>query len=288
MFRCIILALFAVFAITFLPSAAHAQPPLGTAQWKTEGTPMPQTNTRFLLFNELQSQPLGYNNRTFGVDLEWTTKGGDWEFRPAPPAPGVNDRRRRALTNTETVAMFNWRTRRYLVHQSRSLGRAELEWSKTPGFQWKVDRQFDGKLALFNEKVQSHLVYERKTLGINLGWAKLPPETKILSLPVQQPFGGFHSLVGTLDIGAAGKVTAIRNDRSGNLVRFVRPGKTTQDCAVPNFTIMVPAGQSLKRGDIKTLFGSETPRLPLRVVACVAQGERVSFSVPLSIDVQRG
>lgn len=288
MFRSITLALFAVLAVTLLPSAAHAQPPLGTAQWKTEGTPTPQTNTRFLLFNELQSQPLGYNNRTFGVDLEWTTKGGDWEFRPAPPAPGVNDRRRRALTSTETVAMFNWRTRRYLVHQSRSLGRAELEWSKTPSFQWKVDRQFDGKLALFNEKVQRHLVYERKTLGVNLGWAKLPPQTLVMQLPVQQPFGGFHSLVGALSIGGAAKVTAIRNDRSGNLLRFVRPGKTTKDCAVPNFTIMVPAGQSLKPGDIKTLFGSETPQLPLRVVACVAQGERVGSSVPLTVEIQRG
>lgn len=195
---------------------------------------------------------------------------------------------RSAACSNDTAAARNAVACARIVSGARSSAWAELEWSRTPGFQWKVDRQFDGKLALFNEKVQSHLVYERKTLGINLGWAKLPPETKILSLPVQQPFGGFHSLVGTLDIGAAGKVTAIRNDRSGNLVRFVRPGKTTQDCAVPNFTIMVPAGQSLKPGDVKALFGSETPRLPLRVVACVAQGERVSFSVPLSIDVQRG
>lgn len=273
-FRRIIPALLLALTAALAPAAAQADTPPGAVQWTAKNLGSLKTATPMSLVNTEVGKQLGYGNRTFGIDLDWTSSGGRFEFRAATDSVNIRDHRRRAVTETENVSLYNTKTKRYVVFKKRGVSKAELEWSKTQSAQWQVHAQSGAKFALFNTQVGRYLDYQFKNYGINLGWFETattaPVQSFSVALSPQPVVQGFIPFAGSFGGGTQGKLLTVQNASDANTLRFVKPGKSTADCASADATITVAPRASLTADQLKTLYGSATPRLPVNFLACVS------------------
>jgi hypothetical protein len=270
----------ALAALATAPAAAHAAAPDAAHQWEARGAGSVRTATSYSLFNTKINSRLGYDNRVFGVDLGWTSDGGQFEFRR--DSGNVRDHRRTAISETENVAIYNTKTRRYLKYYRRGETKAELEWSTTPVLEWQVQRQSGSRFALFNDRVDRYLVYQFKNYGINLGWlAPGPPPVQSFSvgLTAQPIVQGWVPYLGAFGGGTQGTLLSVQNASQSATLLFVKPGRQTSQCSDPTATVPVAPRAMMTADQLKTLYGSATPRLPVTFLACLTTPTPQSISL---------
>ena len=280
--NCILCAVFAALALAALPFASKAAP-AAAKQWNVNNTDRMSPATEYELYNT--TEQLGYDNRTFGVDLGWVGhSGGYFEFlRKAPP--GVRDHRG-PIAADENVAIYNTKTRRYLMYYDRADTKAELEWSNTPVYEWQIqDQSASGgrvHFALFNSRVKKYLVHKVQNYGINLGWLNdSPPAPKSFSLALsaQQITQGWVPYKGSFGQNTKGNLLSVENASQNATLMFVKPGKSTNDCSDPNATVRVAPRGMMTADQMKTLYGSAAPRLAINFLACLTTPAPQSISL---------
>src|SRR5438132_7577377 len=232
-----------------------------------------------------RTSQLGYENRNFGVNLGWVGHGGGWfEFLRQAPA-GVRDHRVGPIASDENVALYNTKTRRYLMYVDRADTKAEVEWSSTPVYEWRIqDQSASGgrvHFALFNNRVKKYLVYKFQNYGINLGWLNNAPAAQSFSVAMsaQQINQGWVPYLGTFGQNTRGNLLTAQNASQSATLLFVKPGKSTTDCSDPNATVRVAPHAMMTADQMKTLYGSATPRLPIKFLACLTTPTPQSISL---------
>jgi hypothetical protein len=269
-FRAVLLG--SVAAIV-LPAVCKAAPS-AARQWNVDKTNQISYETDYALYNN--GSQIGYENRTFGVDLgRGIHNGGFFAFlRKAPP--GKRDRRLGPIASDENVAIFNTKTLRYLMFYARGDVKAELEWTNTPVYEWQIQDQSssDGRVhfALFNTRVKKYLVYKVQNYGINLGWlaeTAPQPQSFSLALKAQQITNGWVPYLGTFGQNIKGKVISVQNANQKATLMFVKPSQSTINCGDPNATVRVAPRAMMTADQMKLLYGSPTPRPPINFLACI-------------------
>jgi hypothetical protein len=171
------LARFAVLILTSLAFLAVPSSAFGAERLQWSITPKanlggPDAGPTYSLNNDTGGG-LSYGRRVFGIDLVWSG-GSQWQFRR------TNPRDHRQIQPTETVALYNTRVRRYLNYGSQRFG-INLVWSSTPRYQWRVAEgqiqtpgptQGNVRSYLYNAAAGAYLIYQRRSVGINLGWQR--------------------------------------------------------------------------------------------------------------------
>jgi hypothetical protein len=272
----------AAIALAAVPAAAQAATPDAARQWDARGAATVQTASPYSLFNTKNNSQVGYDNRVFGIDLGWVKDGGQFEFRRNTGSPNVRDHRRGAIAETENVAIYNTKTRRYLKYYKRGDWKAELEWDRSPVYEWQVRGQAGARFALFNDRVDRYLVHQVKNYGINLGWlAEGPPPVQTFSVgmsaqPVTQ---GWVPYLGSFGGGTKGSLLSVQNASGSATLLFVKPGKQTSQCGDPSATVPLAPRASLTAQQLTALYGSATPRLPVTFLACVTTPTPQSVSL---------
>ena len=240
----ILIALLGLLALAAVPTASQVAPP-AARQWNVLNANQLSYAVEYKLYNT--TEHIGYENRTFGVDLGWVSSahGGLFEFlRQAPP--GTRDHRKGPIASDANVAIYNTKTRRYLKYYKRGDTEAELEWSSTPVYEWQIqDQSASGgrvHFALFNNRVKKYLVHQFKNYGINLGWLNnAPPMPQSFSVPMsaQQITNGWVPYRGSFGQNTKGNLLTVQNASQSATLLFVKPGKSTTDCSDPNATVRV-------------------------------------------------
>jgi hypothetical protein len=158
--------LITVLVALAFPASALA---VGRLQWTLTPKNLGQPNgaTPYTLGNDTGGT-LRYGNRLFGVDLVWGGGALQWELRHNTP---TNVRDHRVIPATETVALYNRATRRYLASGFQRFG-VDLVWVTTPRYQWRVyegqDVNGNVRVKLYNTVRSAYLIYGSQTVGINL------------------------------------------------------------------------------------------------------------------------
>jgi hypothetical protein len=281
----IVSVLAAAVALAAAPAASQAAVPDAAHQWEVRSAAAPVKNgTSYSLFNTKNGSQLGHDNRVFGVDLGWVRDGGQFEFRRNTGNPNVRDHRSFPITETENVAIYNTKTRRYLKYYKRGEWKAELEWSRTPVHEWQVRRQSGGsavRFALFNDRVDRYLVHQVKNYGINLGWLREGPPPVMsasVALTAQPVVQGWIPFLGSFGGGTAGTLLSVQNASQSATLLFVKPGRSTTQCSDPAATVPVAPRASMTADQMKTLYGASTPRLGVTFLACVASTTPTSLT----------
>ena len=257
-----------------LPFTSEAAP-TAAKQWNINHENRASFAVEYELYNK--SAQLGYEDRTFGVDLGWVgNNGGHFEFRRLAPAR-TTDHRRGLIAGDENVAIYNTKTRRYLIYYKRGDTKAELEWSSNPAYEWQIqDQSASGgrvHFALFNDRVDKYLISQTKNYGINLGWLNnTPPAPQSFSVAMspQQIIQGWVPYLGSFGRNTRGNLLSVQNASQIGTLMFVKPGKTTNNCSDPNATVRVAPGAKMTLDQMKILYGAETPRLPINFLACLS------------------
>ncbi len=263
--------LIGALALIALPAVSVAAPS-AAKQWSVDKTDQISNETEYALYNG--SRKLGYENRTFGVDLGWVN-GGFFFFVRKTPA-GRRDRRMGPIGGNEDVAIFNTKRNDYLKYYERGAARAELEWNDTPVYEWQIqDQSASGgrvHFALFNSRVKKYLVYQFKNYGINLGWLSQGPPTPLsfsVAMSEQPITNGWVPYLGTFGKNTKGNLLSVQNASQKATLMFVKPGQSTNNCSDPNATVLVAPRGMMTADQMKTLYKSATPRLPINFLACL-------------------
>ncbi len=264
--------LLGVLALIAMPVVSEAAPP-AAKQWSVDKTNQISNETEYALYNG--SRKLGYDNRTFGVDLGWVN-GGFFFFVRKTPA-GRRDRRIGLIGGNEDVALFNTKRNAYLKYYRRGDAKAELEWNDdTPVYEWQIqDQSASGgrvHFALFNSRVKKYLVYKVQNYGINLGWlVATPPQPQSFSLAMtaQQITNGWVPYLGTFGQNIKGNLLSVQNASQKATLLFVKPRQSTNNCSDPNATVRVAPRGMMTPDQMKLLYGSATPRPPISFLACI-------------------
>ena len=279
----IVAALIAAFVFAALPASSEAAP-AAARQWNVNYADQLSYAVEYELYNT--SEQIGYENRTFGVDLGWVRNGGHFEFRRQVP-PGTTDHRKGPIPADANVAIYNTKTRRYLKYYDRGDTKAELEWSDTPVYQWQLQDQSAASggrvhFALFNTRVKKYLVHKVQNYGINLGWYNVTPpapQSFSVALSAQQITNGWVPYLGSFGQNTKGNLLTVQNASQAATLLFVKPGKSTSDCSDPNATLRVAPRGVFTADQMKTLYGSATPRLPINFLACLTTPTPQSISL---------
>jgi hypothetical protein len=266
------------------PGVAAAQAPDAAHQWTVDSAYGGiKQGRQYKLFN--RGSQIGYDNRVFGVDLGWTKKGGEFVFFKNTGNPNVRDHRARPIAEDENVAIYNTKKRAYLRYHKRGPWKAELEWDRSPQYQWQVRRQEGSgtvRFALFNDKVDKFLVYQHKNYGINLGWLEQgPPPVQSFSVPLSaQPVTqGWVPYLGSFGGGTRGRLLSVQNASQTATLLFVKPGRSTTQCGDPSATVPVPPRAQMTAEQLKALYGSSAPALPVTFLACLTTPAPQSISL---------
>lgn len=264
--------LIGALALIALPAVSVAAQ-TAAKQWSVDKADQINNETEYVLYN-LGSQ-LGYENRTFGVDLGRGARGGFFFFVRQAPS-GKRDRRVGPIGGDDKVAIFNTKTLRYLMFYPRGDVKAELEWTNTPAYEWQIqDQSASGgrvHFALFNSRVKKYLVYKEQNYGINLGWlAQTPPQPQSFSLAMraQQITNGWVPYLGAFGQNIKGNVISVQNASQKATLMFVKPGQSTVNCSDPNATVRVAPRAMMTADQMKLLYRSATPRPPINFLACL-------------------
>lgn len=280
--RSLLIAVLALVTVAALPGVAQADAPSGAKQWRVANASSVSSGTEYQLFNTTGGR-LGYDNRTFGVDLGWNkgSNGGHFEFRRDSGKPNVRDHRTGPLAEDQRVAIYNTRTRKYLRFHERGEWKAGLEWDRSPQYQWELRGQQGAGFALFNTKKQRYLIHQFKNYGINLGWLENAPTTRSASVPMsaQQVVQGWVPFLGSFGGGLNGTLQSVQNASSTATLLFIKPGRRTEQCGDPTATVPLPPRATMTAEQRTTLYGSATPRLPLTFVACLTTPTQQSVTL---------
>jgi hypothetical protein len=278
-----LVGLLALVVALAVPGVAAAKDyKLEAQQWSVSAAAL-KTGTSYKFRNLANNSQLGYGKRTWGVDLDWTTSGGDWQFMPDSGNPNIRDHRARPFGADEAVAIYNTKSRKFLFSESRNFG-INLGWSSAPRYQWKADRNSSGEVSLYNTQARDHVVYGQRPYGINLRWLKdvkrdaqangvgsLHDATVTMTAqPVVQgylPFLGYYGGGGTKAV-----LTKVTNAQSNAQINFVKPGYSTTQCGQSGATVPLGPSQTMTADQMKAAFGTSAPSLANRVpfLACVA------------------
>ena len=251
----------ALLALAVVPAAASAANPL---QWTVNNNAGRQLSagTEYELVNVGGGSRIGYQSRT-GVDLGWTSSGGNFEFRRGNP------RDHRSIRPDEPMAIYNTKTRKYLVYASQTFG-INLDWSSSPLYQWKIT-QSGSRFSLYNTVIRDYVVYGSRLWGINLVWAGLTGQgdgIKQMSVPMTfSSFSWVHD--GDLLRQFAGKPGLDRQDvltkvqnAGGEPLYFIKCN-IELSCTLTNATVYTLApGATMTPDQMKTAFGTENPQVP--------------------------
>jgi len=273
--------LIGALSLIALPHVSEAAPP-AAKQWNVNNADQISYETDYELYN--RSSQIGYENRTFGVDLGWV-RGGLFAFlRKAPP--GKRDRRLGPIAGDDNVAIFNTKTLRYLMFYTRGDVKAELEWTNTPVYEWQIQDQLasGGRVhfALINIRVKKYLVYKIQNYGINLGWlidTTPAPKSFSVGMPAQQITNGWVPYLGNFGQNSRGNLLSAQNASQTATLLFVKPGKSTSDCSDPSATVRIAPRGMVTADQMKILYGSTTPRLPIKFLACITTPMPQSISL---------
>ena len=264
---------------TAAPVVSKAEVPPETHQWEVHHSTELSYNVDYMLFNQKKKQQLGYENRKLGndVDLDWVGNlGGLFNFKPKA-SRNVRDHRRGPIPEDADVAIFNTETKRYLTYEKFDNTQAELEWTRTPAYEWQFHDQKKetnvASFALFNSRVKKYLVLQGKVRGIDLGWFDTsPPMSFSVAMTAQQVIQGWVPYLGTFPgFGiSTGNLLTVQNASQNVTLFFVKPGKSTINCGDSDATVRVAPAATMTADQMKTLYGSAPPRLPINFLACIS------------------
>lgn len=281
----------AALTVAAAPGGAAAAVSRTDAKQWTAGGASPTLNTSYSFKNLVNNSYVKYGSRTFGINLVWGSSSAQWTFMPRAP-PNTRDHRRRPMVQNEPVAIYNSVKRAYLVYGSQTWG-VNLTWSRNPVYEWRVETDArTGRASLYNTDARDYVVYGERSFGINLRWLKdvqreaaqnapgsLHDATVSLNAqPVIQgyvPFLGFYG--GGVNFNAV--VTRISNPAGGAPLFFVKPGRSTEQCADPNATTYLAPGATMTADQLRLLYGSTQPSLKNQIafVACAITQQRTVF-----------
>ena len=265
-----------------MTAAVRAQDASAAKEWNVNNTSQISYGEPYELYDK--TSQIGYGERTFGVNLDWVGhSGGTFEFRRQAPA-NTTDHRKGPIGPTENVSIYNSKSQKYLVYQIRGDTEAELGWSGAPSYEWQIQAQTPSSgrvyFALYNTKVKKYLVYQVKNYGINLGWLSGPGgETRSFSVAMsaQQVVNGWVPYLGSM--AGPGHLLSVQNASQTATLLFIKPGKSTTDCSDPMATVAVGPRASMTADQMKTLYGSASPPLPVNFLACLTTPTPASISL---------
>jgi hypothetical protein len=287
MIRNVIFPIFvAALALAAVPVTAQVAVPADAHQWEVPHANGVSYGVDYMLHNQKNKKQIGYENRTMGdeADLDWVGNfGGLFSFNRKAPA-GTRDHRTGPIAENADVAIYNTEVRRYLTYKKFDDTIAELEWTNTPAYEWQLHDQKGtsvASFALFNSRVRKYLVLQSKTRGINLGWYKTPtgPQSYTVAMSAQPVTQGWIPYRGTFGVGTRGVLLSARNSSPSATLMFVKPGSSTSMCSNPTATLRVAPRAAMTADQMKTLYGSETPRLPITFLACISAPTSQSISL---------
>lgn len=294
-----LLALFFIhlFAVT---GKAHEQAK-DILDWQVRGVGREvYANKPYGLMNTTLGKSLMYGYREYGINLCWSlpTSRPNFVFKPKSD-PDSKER----IKHGEKFAIYV-EGGGYLNYESRRWG-INLDYSDHPSYEWEIRGGMNGDLveawtdiALFNHVEKDYMVYCPRDWGINLRWWK---DTELSKVPADEttttiylephlvpqgivPYTARFPLLGS-SMGTLKKIEIPHQDRNGNLVvAFVRSGYTTAQCLIPNAVVLLGEGDTMPEHDMKALFGTFTPSLPVEFVACVSRPV-VSGIYPVAINI---
>ena len=274
--------LIGALALIAMPVVSEAAPP-AAKQWSVDKTNQINNETEYALYNG--GRKLGYDGRVFGVDLGW--KNGGFFFFVLKRPDGRRNRNIGLIAEDDNVAIFNTKRNAYLKYYQRGDYEAELEWSdRTPAYEWQIhDQSASGgrvHFALFNSRVKKYLVYQFKNYGINLGWlvqTSPQPQSFSLAMRAQPIINGWVPYLGAFGQNLKGNVLSVQNASQNATLLFVRPGQSTNNCSDPNATLRVAPRGMMTPDQMKLLYRSATPRLPISFLACLTTPTPQSISL---------
>jgi hypothetical protein len=279
----ILSALLAILTLAAICGRSEAAP-FAAKQWSVNNTDQISFGTDYELYNK--TSQLGYDHRTFGIDLGWVGHSGGYFQFMRWAASGVRDHRRGPVAGDEDVAIYNTMARRYLKYYRRGDTEAELDWSSTPVYEWQIqDQSASGgrvHFALFNSRAKKYLIYEVKNYGINLGWlnsAPPAPQSFSVAMSAQQITQGWVPYLGSFGQNTRGNLLTVQNASQNATLLFVKPGKSTNDCSDRNATVPLAPRGMMTADQMKTLYGSATPRLAINFLACLTTPTPQSISL---------
>lgn len=273
--------LIGALALIALPAVSEAAP-YEAKQWSVDKTDRISNETEYVLYNH-RGGKIGYENRTFGVDLGWVN-GGFFVF-VRKTQEGRRDRQIRPLSTEANVALYNTKRNAYLKYYFRGDSKAELEWSDTPVYEWQIQDQSasGGRVyfALFNTVLKEYLVYQSKNYGINLGWLRhTRPRSLTVAMKAQQITQG--RILYLANFGGqkkSGNLLSVQNASQTATLMFVKPGRSTNDCSDPRATVRIAPRAMVTADQMKILYGVATPLLPIKFLACITTPAPQSISV---------
>ncbi|MCP3889377.1 MAG: hypothetical protein GY781_13340 [Gammaproteobacteria bacterium] len=98
------------------------------------------------------------------------------------------------------------------------------------------------------------------------------------------PYTGRFPTIGQLPSGILKNVRSITGYP---LLSFVKPGRSTEDCNQANAVVRLNPGNELSPANIKTLFGSKTPALPVYFNACAGASQQLYNWIPIKITYEK-
>jgi hypothetical protein len=260
-------------AVLSIVAVLKAAPP-GAKEWNVNNADQMSYGVPYELYN--RTTQIGYQDRRYGINLGWVGHaGGHFEFRREAPA-GTTDHRTGPIGATEKVAIWSTKAQRYIAYEDRSFDEIDIGWSRTPVYQWRIEDQSasGGRVyfALYNTYTKKYMVSQRKQYGINLGWFENTasgPKTASVGLSSQQITQGWVPYLGTFGQNTRGNLLSVQNASQNGTLMFVKPGKSTNDCSDPAATVRVAPRANMTADQMKTLYSSATPRLPIAFLACL-------------------
>jgi hypothetical protein len=270
----IILVLLATFTLAAVPAASQVPP--DAHQWEVPHANGVSYAIEYMLFNQKNKSQIGYENRKAAdeVDLDWVGNfGGLFSFM-REAAVNTRDHRPGPIRETENVAIYNTEAKRYLKYRGYD-DVAELEWSNTPAYEWHLRDQQGSSVAsfaLYNRIAVKYLVLQTKTRGINLGFAfkqgYSPPLVFSVSLSPQQIAQGWIPYLGSFGQDTGGYLLSVQNASWSHTLRLVKPNGSTNPCGVLNASVSIEPAARMTTDQMRILYGSETPLLPITFIAC--------------------
>lgn len=190
--------------------------PAGTRDHRRAAIP---ENANVAIYNTETRRYLKYKKFYDNMaELEWSsTPVYEWQLRDQKG------------TSVASFALFNTRTGKYLVLQS-----------KTRGI----------NLGFFNGTSPS-------------------PQVFSVTLSPQQIVQGWVPYRGSFGQNTRGNLLSAQNASQSATLMFVKPGKTTNNCSDSNATVRVGPGAMMTTDQMNVLYGAVSPRLPINFLACL-------------------
>jgi hypothetical protein len=267
-------------------------------QWHVPNPEASTSEADYQLYNLVNSgsskHDLIAHHRTFGADLDFgngakvSTGLRQFSFKRASGQPGP-------IPASEAVAIYDNFTHKYLINAHQRFG-IDLNWVERASYEWRlIPGATPESIGLYNTHRGDYVVYGEETFGIDLEWFKeferrnptpsfgLHSATVTLrAQPVLEGFVPFSASFGG-GVGAQGEtLRSITNPFNNIAILFVKLGHSTTECDNPGAVTPLGPSATFNAPQLKTVYGSATPPLPINIVACVIASANIT-SVPLNI-----